>query len=224
MIKKVVQEIERRTVWTVKRFGDESDLKRGKIYSPKVAFELFGMPQITVIRGGLIGAISNSDILFQKLAALFASLRRNSLREFKHLLKDLGRTFKHLFKGNVMLNEGINELWTLVCSSSGTKFDNANAYLGVGDGTAAEDATQTGLQGTNKAYQGMDATYPAYGTNQKATWRATFDGSTANFGWQEFTVANGSDDTAKNLNRKVSDQGSKTSGQTWQLTLEIQLS
>jgi len=128
------------------------------------------------------------------------------------------------FEGNVMLNEGINELWTILCSSGGTKFDNTNAYLGVGDSNAAEDASQTGLQGTNKLYKGMESGYPTYGSNQKATWKASFGSDEANFDWNEFTVANGSSDSAKNLNRKVSAQGTKTSGQTWELTLEITLS
>jgi hypothetical protein len=127
--------------------------------------------------------------------------------------------------GNIMLNEGINELWTLVCSSSGTKFDNSNAYLGVGDSSTAENATQTGLQAAvNKLYKAMDGGYPTYGTSQKATWRSTFAGGEANFGWNEFTVANGNSDSAVNLNRKVSAQGTKVSGQVWELTLEITLS
>jgi hypothetical protein len=127
-------------------------------------------------------------------------------------------------EGNLLLNEGINALWTILCSSGGTKFDNTNAYLGVGDSSAAESASQTGLQGTNKTYKGMDTSFPTYGTSQKATWQATFGSSEGNHGWKEFTVANGSTDSATNLNRKVSDQGTKTSGQTWQLTLEISLS
>jgi hypothetical protein len=130
--------------------------------------------------------------------------------------------------GNVLLNEGINELWTLVCSSSGTKFDNANAYLGVGDDDTAEAATQTGLNpsggsGLNELYKAMDGGYPTYGTAQKATWRSTFGAAEANFAWKEFTVANGSSGASVNLNRKVSDQGTKTAGQVWELTLEITL-
>jgi hypothetical protein len=127
-------------------------------------------------------------------------------------------------EGNLLLNEGINALWTILCSSSGTKFDNSNAYLGVGDSNTAESASQTGLQGTNKTYKAMDTSFPTYGTSQKATWRATFGSSDANYSWNEFTVANGSSDSATNLNRKVSAQGTKASGQTWQLTLEISLS
>lgn len=126
------------------------------------------------------------------------------------------------FEHNVLLNEGINEMWTILCSSGGTKFDNTNAYLGVGDSNAAESASQTGLQAaTNKLYKAMDTGFPTYGTSQKATWRSTFAGNEANFAWNEFTVANGNSDAAKNLNRKVSAQGTKISGQVWELTLEI---
>lgn len=128
-------------------------------------------------------------------------------------------------EGNLLLNEGINELWTILCSATGTKFDNTNAYLGVGDSSAAENATQTGLQAaTNKLYKAMEASYPTYGTSQKATWKSSFGSAEANFAWNEFTVANGNSDASKNLNRKVSSQGTKTSGQTWELTLEITLS
>lgn len=130
------------------------------------------------------------------------------------------------FRGNVLLNEGINELWTIVCSAaSGTKFDNSNAYLGVGDSATAEAASQTGLQAaTNKLYKAMDGGYPTFGTSQLATWRSTFGSSEANFAWEEFTVANGNSDAAVNLNRKTSSQGTKISGQVWELSLQITLS
>lgn len=128
--------------------------------------------------------------------------------------------------GNMLLNEGINELWTIVCSTaSGTKFSNANAYLGVGDSATAEAATQTGLQAsTNKLYKAMDTSYPTFGTLQKATWKSTFTETEANFAWNEFTVANGNSDAAVNMNRKVSSQSAKISGQIWELTLSITLS
>lgn len=83
--------------------------------------------------------------------------------------------------GNIFLNEGINLIWTAVCGGSYTPFDNAHAHIGVGDGTQSADATQTGLQGTNKYYKGMDEGYPKYGTDQKAVFRATFGGTEANF-------------------------------------------
>mgnify|MGYP007016092739 FL=1 len=132
--------------------------------------------------------------------------------------------FDKLIGKNLLLNEGINELWTILCSAGGTKFDNTNAYIGVGDSDTAASADQTGLLAvTNKAYIGMDTSFPTFGTDQKATWRATFNGSTANFDWNEFTVANGNSNSAKNLNRLVSAQGTKASGQIWQLDVEITL-
>ena len=126
--------------------------------------------------------------------------------------------------GNILLNEGINLVWTLTCGGSGTPYNNANAYIGVGDGTTAANATQTGLQGTNKAYKAMDAGYPTYGTSQQARWQSTFTGTEANFSWQEITVANGSSDAATNLNRKVQNLGTKASGTTWIAQLTITLS
>lgn len=126
---------------------------------------------------------------------------------------------------NLLLNEGINELFTLIGSSSGTKFDNANANLGVGDSATAASAGQVGLQAAvNKLYKGMEAGYPTYGTSQKITFRSLFGASEANFAWNEFTVANGNSDSAKNLNRLVEVEGTKTSGQVWQLDLEVSLS
>lgn len=130
-----------------------------------------------------------------------------------------------MFRGNCLLNEGINELWTILCSAGGTKWDNTNAYLGVGDSAADENATQTGLQAvTNKLYKAMDETYPTYGSNQKATWQATFGADDANFAWNEFTVSNSNSDAGKNLNRKVEYKGTKVSGNVWELTLTITIS
>jgi hypothetical protein len=128
------------------------------------------------------------------------------------------------FEGNVLLNEGINNvLLALLCGTdSPNPYSNTYAYIGVGDddGDVAADADQTGLQGSNTSYASMESGYPSV-SSQKATWRAVFDGSTGNHAWQEFTVVNASDDTGDNLNRKVSDQGTKASGQTWTLDIEI---
>jgi hypothetical protein len=128
------------------------------------------------------------------------------------------------FDYNLLLNEGINELWKLVCGTGAAKFDASNAYIGVGDDAAAASASQEGLQAsTNKLYKAMDSPYPTYGTDQKATWRSTFGSSDANFAWNEITVANGNSDSAKNLNRKVQAMGTKAVGTTWVATLEITL-
>ena len=137
-----------------------------------------------------------------------------------------GRLIKQtIFEYNLLLNEGINELWTLVAGTGATKFDNTNAYIGVGDSATAADATQTGLQAaTNKVYKAMDASYPTYGSSQKTTWRSTFGSGDANFAWNEITVANGNSDASKNLNRKVQSMGTKAILTTWVATLEITLS
>jgi hypothetical protein len=141
------------------------------------------------------------------------------------------KLFKEQHKGteewdsNIALNEGLGELIDLICGlGTPTKWDNTNARLGVGDSNTAEAATQTGLQATtNKTFKAMDATYPQR-TNQTVEWRATFGSSEANHGWQEYTVVNAASDSGKNLNRKVADKGTKVSGETWTLSLQITLS
>lgn len=126
--------------------------------------------------------------------------------------------------GNLLLNEGITALLNLLTGAAETAFSNANAFIGVGDSATAEAAAQTGLQAsTNKLYKAMEAGYPQI-AGQTVTFRAVFAGGEANFSWNEFTVASGNSDAADNLNRKVSAQGTKASGQTWTLDLEITFS
>jgi len=128
------------------------------------------------------------------------------------------------FEGNSLVDEGINELTTLFCSSGGTLFDNTNASLGVGTSSVATTSGMTALQGATTTFSTMDSGFPTYGSNQQAVWQATFGDSTANHSWQEFCVVNGADDTSTWLNRAISDQSTKASGQTWQLTLTITFS
>lgn len=128
---------------------------------------------------------------------------------------------KEEWEGNTALNEGLQELIDIICGlGSPTKWDSSNARLGVGDSNAAPSASQTGLQGSNKAFKAMDAGYPSR-TSQTAEWRATFGGTEANFAWEEYTVVNASDDTGKNLNRTTSSKGTKASGESWTLSLKI---
>lgn len=122
--------------------------------------------------------------------------------------------------GNILLNAGITALLNLLIGAGGTAFNNANARIGVGDSSAAEAAGQTDLQAaTNKTYVAMAATYPQVSA-QTVTFRAVFGSAAANYAWAEFVVDNG---TTK-INRKVSSQGTKASGQTWTLDVSITLS
>lgn len=129
-----------------------------------------------------------------------------------------------IIEGNLLLNEGITGLLTLLTGGADTPFSNASSYLGVGESSTAASASQTGLQAvTNKLYKPMEATYPQI-SSQTVTFRSVFGATDANFAWNEFTVANGNSDAAKNLNRKVSAQGTKSAGQVWTLDLAITFS
>lgn len=127
--------------------------------------------------------------------------------------------------GNVALNEGLQALIELAAGiSTPTKWDNTNAYLGVGDSSTAPSASQTSLQAAvNKFWEPMDATYPQR-TGQVCDWRATFEDGDAEFAWEEYTVVNASDDTGDNLNRCTASKGTKASGEAWTLSLQITFS
>ena len=227
--------------YSISRWASEADKLAGKVYSKEEAKKLFGIEQFTN------------------------------------------------FKRNILLDSGINELFTLACSATaGTRWNNANAQLLVGDATTAEAATQTSLDavksrpawvastayamgnfvrptavndasefvyecttaGTSGTTEpawpttdgatvadgtvtwtarkrieaaGMMAGFPTYGTDRKAVWKSSFGGTVANYDWNEFTVRNGAT-AMKCLNRKVSAQGTKVSGQIWELELTITLS
>lgn len=111
-------------------------------------------------------------------------------------------------------------LTTLAVGGGGTAFNNANTYIGVGDSTTAFAYTQTDLQAaTNKLRKAMDATYPQVAGNVQ-TFRATFATTDANFAWQEWGVFNASSGGTM-MNRKVESLGTKTSSQSWQITVTI---
>lgn len=127
-------------------------------------------------------------------------------------------------EGNCLLNAGINEMWDLITgqvSGAGHIFDNAAATIGVGDSSTAADPSQTDLQAaSNKSYQGMEDGYPT-STSQKATFKASFGDSEANYAWNEWVVKQAT--SAVCLNRKVESLGTKSSG-TWTLEVSITLS
>jgi hypothetical protein len=127
-------------------------------------------------------------------------------------------------EGNCLLNSGIDEIWDLVTgdvSGSDHIFDNTHAQIGVGDSDTAAEATQTDLQAaSNKTYKGMESGYPL-STSQKVTFKASFGDAEANYTWNEWVVKQQT--SAKCLNRKVENLGTKSSG-TWTLEVDITLS
>ncbi len=126
---------------------------------------------------------------------------------------------------NCLLNSGINEMWDLITgAASGAShiFDNAAAQIGVGDSNTAANATQTDLQAAvNKTYKGMEAGFPT-SASQKATFKSSFGGGDANYVWKEWVIKQST--SAKCINRKVDSMGTKASGSTWTLEVDITLS
>lgn len=101
-----------------------------------------------------------------------------------------------------------------------TFFSNANAHLGAGDSATAFASGQTDLQAaSNKFRQAMEASYPQLATNV-LTFRSLFATGNANFAWNEWGVFNASS-AGTMLCRKVESLGTKTSAQSWQLTVDI---
>lgn len=133
--------------------------------------------------------------------------------------------------GNLMVNEGIQRALDLVIVAGGTGFNNANAFIGVGDSSTAEAATQTDLQAaTNHFYKAMNATFPSR-ASQTVTWQSDFTSAEANWVWAEWTIAAGATSASgsgfllgtTNLNRKVQALGTKATG-TWTLSGQVTLS
>jgi hypothetical protein len=137
---------------------------------------------------------------------------------------------------NLLVNEGIQRLLDLLIAAGGTSYNNANAFIGVGDSATAEAATQTELQAaTNRFYKAMrTAGFPVRpGSNgaQSVDWSADFTTTEANYVWAEWSVSAGATTASgagfttgtTNLNRKVQTLGTKATG-TWTLTGTVTIS
>lgn len=158
------------------------------------------------------------------------------LRKFRGDSTDLADLYDEVsIDGNLLMYGGASVQWeTLLGNGTGTAgqtltyFNNGNSYIGVGDSSTAEAATQTDLQAaSNKLRKAMDATYPTHtdGTSSgsaSAVWRSTFATTDANWVWNEWGIFNGSSG-GRMLNRKVQSLGTKTSAASWQLTVTLTL-
>lgn len=119
---------------------------------------------------------------------------------------------------------GLNHMAGAIIGESLTSFNNANAYLGVGDSTTAFSVGQTNLQAaTNKLRKAMMASFPTR-AGAVLTFKSSFGPSEANFAWNEWGIFNAAS-SGTMLSRKVESPslGTKASG-TWELTVTLTLS
>lgn len=131
--------------------------------------------------------------------------------------------------GNVLTNVGIQRLQAQLIANT-QLWTQARTALAVGTSTTAAAATDTDLLGGSKYYRVLDS-IPTSGS-QVMTFVATYGTSVANFAWEEWGVvvpgaaADYTSGTSKQantvlLNRKVVNLGTKTSAQSWTLTVTI---
>lgn len=122
---------------------------------------------------------------------------------------------------------------TNMIGGSVTKFDNANAALGVGDSSNTFATSQTQLEAerlnTGSIRKGMDSGYPAQdpdsdGSTNKVRYQATFGQSEGNFQWNEWGLFNSVTKGAGVMhNREVENIGTKTNVATWVLQVDVSL-
>lgn len=116
---------------------------------------------------------------------------------------------------------GINFL-TQATIGQGSAFNNANARIGVGNGTEPFAVAQTDLVGSNRFRKTMDVGYPTI-SGTKLTFKSTFAQSEANFPWNEWGIFNAATGGVM-LSRVVESNGTKQSNQTWVLEVELTFS
>lgn len=142
-----------------------------------------------------------------------------------------GDTFPYAVEqhpGNLLMYEGASALWQRLIGTGVAAFSNANARLGVGDSSVAADPTHTDLQAaTNKLREAMDATFPTHTAgallaNASIVFESTFETGDANYAWNEWAIFNDAT-TGEMLNRKVFSAGTKTSAESWKLTVTLTL-
>jgi hypothetical protein len=119
-------------------------------------------------------------------------------------------------------NQGLEDMVSGAVGALATPYTNANAYIGVGNGTAAFAKTQTDLQGASKKRNAMDATFPTVSGTPAATItaKATFATGDANFAWEEVSLFNAST-AGRMFSRLVQAFGTKTSAAVWVMTLTV---
>src|SRR5690606_532382 len=121
-----------------------------------------------------------------------------------------------------LTNAGRNYIRDAVSQNgSPVAFNNANARIAVGDSNTPFSPAQTDLLGAATTRRPMDVGFPDFTQGSNITrFRATFGTGDANHVWEEWGVVNAASGGVL-LNRKVESLGTKTSAQTWELTVDL---
>lgn len=130
--------------------------------------------------------------------------------------------------GNLIVNAGWTRLMNLLTNQGATQaYDATHTRIGAGNGVTAAaytDADLAAAAGSANRWFQLVSGAGTLGTRTLA-WSATFASADGNFTWAEFGIdnglASGNTVTAPMLNRAVSAQGTKASGQTWTATATI---
>ena len=121
-----------------------------------------------------------------------------------------------------LLNSGRNYIRNSVSgNASPVLFNNANSRIAVGNGATAFSAAHTDLVGASTTRRPMDSGYPDFTQGANITrFRSTFGTGDANHAWEEWGIVNAASG-GDMLNRKPESLGTKTSAQTWELTVDL---
>jgi len=131
---------------------------------------------------------------------------------------------------NMILQAGwVALLGGIAGTSITTKWSGTVGRIGVGDSATAAAYAQTDLQASTNKYYQLVSGAPTIATGSSPatlTFTSVFGTGNANYAWQEFvcdegTASNTGPVVAVCLNRGVSAQGTKASGQTWTATATI---
>lgn len=121
-------------------------------------------------------------------------------------------------------------------TSIGTKFSASAGRIGVGTSTGPATAADTHLGGdtgggSTTSYYQLVSGAPVINTGvvpATFTFQATYGTGVANFAWQEFGIDNYTASSVTTVgtssvffNHGISNQGTKVSGQVWQMTVTI---
>lgn len=156
---------------------------------------------------------------------------RGFIKRYERTLLDriLGRPGRKMIaiNHNIVTNEGDDLIADLMQETpERTKFDNANAAIGVGTGFSSEDKTVDALVTQTGSNEGMDATYPKTAGDWAAisgnviVYKATFEAGDLNAsGIDEAILTNGTDTMAyAEISPSVNVGASDTLEVTWEIT------